>query len=124
MQKAIRGLLDSVQAVHVRQVAGAIRRGGRIVAATQPGVSDILACVPYRVAELSEMGIEKVGVFCAIETKAPGWRPPGEKAKNRRHYEQQAAFMAAVHRSGGFGCFAQGIDDVMESLRIRGRFLF
>lgn len=122
IQAAIREYLSRIGAFHIRHMAGAITRGGRVVAKTYPGTSDLICCIPYSLSELEGMGLNTIGVFCAIETKAEGWKPPKLTAKTRKHYNTQAKFINDVKASKGFGCFTSSIDNFIDGLNLRGRF--
>ena len=54
------------------------------------------------------------GRFLAIEVKMP---------KGKISYHQQK-FIDDVNRNGGIGFFARSVDDVIDSLGVRDRFLF
>jgi hypothetical protein len=64
------------------------------------GVSDILACFEGR--------------FLAIEVKRPGGRVSPD----------QELFLARVRKAGGIGLVAYSVDDVVEGLGVKDRFLF
>jgi hypothetical protein len=104
-------------------VAGAITRGGRIIARTEPGISDLLCCIPIPLAELERMGLRKVGVFAAVEVKPPGWKPPGPKAQARAHYDRQRRFIQSIQRAGGLGCFAPSVETFLRELRLDHHFI-
>ncbi|HEY3789600.1 MAG TPA: hypothetical protein VGL71_12140, partial [Urbifossiella sp.] len=92
IQRSIIAFLESRGAVVIRANSGMLPRadGGRMrcVSCSAGSVSDVLACYHGR--------------FLAVEVKRPGKVPS----------EGQAAFLAAVERSGGIGIVATGIGDV------------
>ncbi len=67
---------------------------------TERGVSDLLVCYQGR--------------FLAIEVKRPGGKVSPE----------QERFLERVRAAGGIGLVAYGIDDVIDGLGVRDRFLF
>ena len=67
---------------------------------SQPGISDIIGCLPS-------------GQFFACEIKAPR----GVLS------EHQQRFIEAVNRNGGRAFVARSVDDVIDGLGIRERFL-
>jgi hypothetical protein len=67
---------------------------------TARGVSDLLVCYQGR--------------FIAIEVKRPGGRVSPE----------QERFLERVRAAGGIGLVAYGVDDVIDGLEVRDRFLF
>ncbi len=79
---------------------------------SQPkGVSDILGVQP------------KSGKMIAIEVKKPGWKIPGLKSRARNHYDNQFGFLQSIVANGGIGFFACSVDDVIDVLGLRARFL-
>ncbi len=103
LTKAIRSVLSACGIFHWKQWQGPM---------SQPkGVSDILGILPG-------------GRMFAIEVKRPGWSKPGPGAKAFTHHRNQQGFLDAVNRSGGVGFFAQSVDDVIDGLGLRHRFLF
>lgn len=66
-----------------------------------PGVSDILGVLPG-------------GRFLAIEVKT----------QRGRVSDPQQAFMDNINRNGGLAFVARSVDDVIEGLGVRDRFLF
>jgi hypothetical protein len=116
LTKAIRKVLSGCGVWNWKQWQGPM---------SQPkGVSDIIGIKTVRVADLVAAGVEEVGVFTAIEVKKPGWRPPGEDAKSYRHYAEQKKFVEAVRERGGLAFFATSIDEVIDAIGARSRFLF
>jgi len=102
LTRAVRDMLKSLKIFHFKHWAGPM---------TSPkGISDILGC--YK------------GRMIAIELKKPGWKPPKPTSKAYKHYRHQADFIDAVRRAGGVAFFAQSIDDVIDGLGVRDRFLF
>ncbi|HEY3789877.1 MAG TPA: VRR-NUC domain-containing protein [Urbifossiella sp.] len=103
IQRAIIAFLESRGAVVIRANSGLLPRadGGRMrcLSCSSGSVSDVLACFQGR--------------FLAVEVKRPGKVPS----------EGQAAFLAAVERSGGIGVVATGIEDaaaVLETINDKG----
>lgn len=67
--------------------------------------SDLIGILPVTVAP-RHVGAT-LGVFLAVETKAPGWRlTPGDKRG-----QAQAAFLSSVRGFGGAAGFASGLQD-------------
>jgi hypothetical protein len=97
IQRSIIAYLESCGAVVIRANSGLLPRadGGRMrcVSCSAGSVSDVLACYQGR--------------FLAVEVKRPGKVPS----------EGQAAFLAAVERSGGIGIVATGIEDMEAVLK-------
>ena len=80
---------------------------------SQPkGVSDVLGVQP------------KTGKMVAIEVKRPGWKPPAPGTKAYKHYDNQLQFIKRIKERGGIGFFVQSVDEVIDGLGIRDRFLF
>ncbi len=65
--------------------------------------SDLIGITPM------EIGGQIVGVFTAIEVKAPGWHGP--RATNPREVAQNN-YLQAVRAMGGIGKFAQSVGDI------------
>ena len=78
------------------------------------GVSDIIGVKRVNVADLVRDGIEHVGICTAIEIKT-------EKGKPSEHQEK---FIERIKREGGIAFIAKSIEDVINGLGIRDRFLF
>lgn len=79
------------------------------------GVSDVIACVPVTITP-DMVGLE-VGVFFAVETKAPGKRGH----KNRGASVLQVRFMKNVAKAFGFAMVADCVEEVKEIIsKIRG----
>lgn len=57
------------------------------------------------------IGIAPGGRFLAVEEKPHGWRYRGDE-----HERAQLAFIQAVQRAGGIGCFATSWEDVLHAL--------
>lgn len=51
------------------------------------------------------------GIFCAIEVKRPGWKPPPAWKKDR-----QAAFLRAIRAAGGVAFIARSADEAVAIL--------
>lgn len=108
--KAIRRVLDYLGVYHWKQWQGPM---------SQPrGVSDIIGILPKGVAGSDG------GRFLAIEVKKSNWIPPGQTAKSYAHYARQKAFLDKVNERGGLGFFARSVDEVIDALGARKRFLF
>ena len=71
--------------------------------------SDLIGITPLMVTSASVGQI--VGVFTAIEVKAPGWQGPRE-GHNRE--SSQNNYLKAVRALGGIGKFAQSTQDVYK----------
>jgi len=70
--------------------------------------SDLIGLFPY-IIRPQDVG-RTVGIFTAIEVKAPGWRAPSNPRE-----EAQARFIALVEKLGGFGQFATGPYDIWKA---------
>lgn len=75
--------------------------------------SDLIGIRPV-LAELPGVGWRMLGVFTAIEVKAPGWRlqPSDERA------QAQARFHEIVRQAGGLAGFASSLDDIERITRL------
>ena len=80
----------------------------------KPGVADLIGVKTVRVDDLVKRGVDEVGVFMAIEVKAPGGRLSAH----------QQAFLDNIKRAGGIAFKAESIDEVIDGLGERHRFLF
>lgn len=74
------------------------------------GISDLIGIKTMSVKELTDMGVEKVGVFVAIELKAPGAKT------NKERMAKQKAFLANVEDRGGIGIMSNSPAEVEELL--------
>lgn len=91
--------------------SGAMKIGDRFIRFnSEEGTSDLLACIPHPI---------RGGVFCALETKRPGWRP-ARSGKVWQKEQRQRAFLDRVVKAGGLGMFVDGIDKLREYLRREG----
>jgi len=112
--KAVRSVLKTCGVFHWKQWQGPM---------SQPkGVSDLLGIRTVTITP--EMVGMKVGIFTAIEMKQPGWKPPRPGTRAYDHYGNQKRFIDKIIRAGGVGFFAQSIDEVIDGLELRDRFLF
>ena len=68
--------------------------------------SDLIGITPVTISELHVGRV--LGVFTAVEVKAPGWKqiPSDDRAA------AQAAFLGVVKSKGGIGTFAQSVKDM------------
>lgn len=78
---------------------------------SEPGVSDLIGC------------LDGGRMFC-IEVKKEKWSPPGPEAKSYDRHINQVGFIEKVRAAGGIGFFAQSVDEVIDGLGLRDRFLF
>jgi hypothetical protein len=104
--KAIRCILDTIGLRHWKQHQGL---------GSTPGIPDIVGLKKVKVADLVASGAEYVGVFVGIEVKRPSiktLRPAQERWKR------------LIQESGGIFLEARSVDDVIDGLGIRNRFLF
>jgi len=104
--KAIRSILDVVGIRHWKEWGGPM---------SENGIPDLVCIRKVKVADLVADGVESVGVFVGIEVKRPSvkeLRPAQEKWKRR------------IEESGGVFLVARSVDDVIDGLGIRNRFLF
>ena len=76
---------------------------------SKPGVSDIIGIRKIKVSDLAKAGIEEVGVFFALELKAPGKKPN----------DNQEEFLECVRQSGGLGYWASSIEDVISEFGLK-----
>ena len=84
---------------------------------SQKGVSDIVGIKTVKVEDLVRAGIEKVGIFTAIEAK----RENALKCPyncNHKTCREQGLFLDAVKDAGGIAIVARSADDVFEGLGI------
>lgn len=89
---------------------------------SRKGVSDLLCVKPVMITE--DMVGQTLGVFTAIEMKTPGWKAPNKGTKAYKHYKEQKDFIKEVTDSHGYGFFANSVDQVIDRLGYRDRFLF
>ena len=75
--------------------------------------SDLIGIRPLLV-DVPGIGWRMVGVFTAIEVKAPGWRL--RDGDERAH--AQARYHDVVRQSGGFAGFASSVDDVARIIAL------
>lgn len=103
LTSAVRTMLKDIGIFHWKQWQGPM---------SQPkGVSDVIGIVDGR--------------MFAIELKRPGWKPPKPgKTTAWKHYCQQEFFLKTVRENGGIAFFAQSIEEVIDGLGIRDKFLF
>lgn len=73
--------------------------------------SDLVGVTPH-VVTLSDLG-RTIGVFTAIECKAPGERLTGKRAA------AQLRFLEHIRSLGGFAGFARSVDEYREALKWR-----
>ena len=103
--RAIRSVLKSLGIFHWKNFGGPM---------CKPGVADLLGIKTMRVEDLVKCGVDEVGVFMAIEVKAPGGRLSAH----------QKVFLDNIKRAGGIAFKAESIDEVIDGLGERHRFLF
>lgn len=72
--------------------------------------SDLIGVTPVAITA-AHVG-QVVGVFTAIEVKAPGWHGP--RAGQPREVAQNN-YLAAVRAMGGIGKFAQSVEDIYNA---------
>jgi hypothetical protein len=104
--KAIRCILDTVGIRHWKEWGGPM---------SENGIPDLVCIKKVRVADLVAQGVQEVGLFVGIEVKRPSvkdLRPAQEKWKRR------------IEASAGIFITARSVDDVIDGLKIRDRFLF
>ena len=86
---------------------------------SEKGVSDIIGMKTAKVADLVKAGIEKVGIFTAIEAK----RENALKCPyncNHKTCREQRLFLDAVKDASGIAIVARSVEDVFEGLGIGG----
>ena len=81
-----------------RNNTGAVKRPGRYIRFSRPGISDILGY------------FDKGGKIIAIEVKAPGKKPT----------QAQIAFVDMVDAAGGLGMFAESVQEVEDAMKRLG----
>ncbi len=103
IKAAIRDMLTKLGIFHYNAWQGMM---------SKPGVSDLIGCLKPK------------GIMFAIETKRETWKPPGPSdGKAFKHYMNQVAFLKGVKEAGGIGFFAQSVDQAIDGLGLRDRFL-
>ena len=102
--KAIRGVLRGLGIFHWKNFGGPM---------CQPGVPDILGIKKVKVSDLVGDGIEYVGIFTGIEIKA----------QNGRVSDLQKKFIDSINREGGIAFVVRSVDELIDNLGIRDRFL-
>jgi hypothetical protein len=104
--KAIRSILNTVGIRHYKAWGGPM---------SEKGIPDIVAIKRVKVADLVANGVEEVGIFVGIEVKRPktGVLSPHQIKWKRR-----------IEDSAGIFIEARSVDDAIDGLGIRNRFLF
>jgi hypothetical protein len=103
--KGVRGILKYAQIRHWKQHQSL---------GSTPGVPDIIAIKKVKVSDLVASGVDEVGVFVGIEVKTKSGKLSDAQSKWKKYIED----------SCGIFIVARDIDDVIEGLGIRNRFLF
>lgn len=88
--------------------------GRRVEFGLSPGSSDFILIVKRKITQ-ADVGKE-IGQFCAIEAKAPGWKPPKSGGEAYEHYLKQLHFINMVNSMGGKAGFACSIEDAKAIL--------
>ena len=88
------------------QVGTFLTLDGRTVKVGQPGVSDLIGCVPHVVTQ-EDVG-RTIGVFTAMETK----QVRDSTAKSRK--ESQGNFIALVKSLGGLAGIVRSEEDAVK----------
>jgi hypothetical protein len=90
-----------------------LAKGSRVEFGLNEGASDFIGIRSIEVTP--DMVGKKVGLFMAIETKAPNWKPPTINDKQGwRRFVQQYHFIKMVRDLGGVAGFAMSGDDAEE----------
>jgi len=82
---------------------------------SEKGIPDIIGIKKVKVAELVAAGVDEVGIFVGIEVKR-------QSVKKLR--EAQEKWKRYIEESRGIHVTARSIDDAIDGLGIRNRFLF
>lgn len=102
LTKSVKELLKTMGIFHWKQFQG--------LGTSRLGISDIVGIRPVLVEDLVAAGVKRVGIFFAVELKAPG---KGLSLK-------QAEFLGEVRRAGGLGFVADDLDKVIRGLNLHG----
>jgi len=103
--KAIRAILNGVGLRHFKNWGGPM---------SEKGIPDIIGIKKVKVADLVAAGVEEVGLFVGIEVKrAKGVMSDDQKKWKRRILDSKGIFVEA-----------RSVDDVIDGVGIRNRFLF
>lgn len=93
VKKAVKKKLDEIGAWHYMPV----QTGFGLT-----GVPDLICCVPMKITQ--EMVGKTIGLFCAVETKAPG--------KLHNTTPNQDRVIKAINEHGGFADVVDNAEDV------------
>ncbi len=103
--RGVRGILNQAQIRHWKQHQSL---------GSTPGVPDIIAVKKVKVSDLVASGVNEVGVFVGIEVKTKSGKLSDAQVKWKKYIEDSCGIFMVV----------RDIDDVIEGLGIRNRFLF
>ena len=87
---------------------------------SQKGVSDIIGMKTVKVEDLVKAGVEKVGVFTAVEAKR-GDAVNCPYRCNHKICREQRLFLDAVRAGGGIAMVARSVHDVFEGLGLENK---
>ena len=82
---------------------------------SEKGIPDIVGIKRVKVADLVAGNVQYVGIFVGIEVKRP---------KTGVMSPQQLKWKRRIEESGGIFIEARSVDDAIDGLGIRDRFLF
>lgn len=99
VKAAAKKVLSDAQAWHYMPVQNGM---GRV------GIPDLIACVPITITP--NMVGKRVGVFVAVETKAPG--------KDKNTTPNQKRNLEGIHEAGGMAVATSDSDLVREALNV------
>jgi len=102
--KAVRDVLKAGRVWHFKHWSGM---------GSFPGVSDILGVYRVKVEDLIKWNVKEVGVFLAIEVKAPGKEPS----------DNQDKFLQAIKNNGGIAFAADDPEIVIKKLGLFGKIM-
>jgi len=102
--KAVRDVLKAGRVWHFKHWSGM---------GSYPGVPDILGVYRVKVEDLIKWNVKEIGVFLAIEVKAPGGTAT----------EKQSQFLQEVRDNGGFAFTADSPEVVIKKLGLFGKIM-
>ncbi len=124
--KSAKALEKSIGATvkQILQYSGAVlwkNWGGPL---SPPGLPDYVGVIKVPVHQLILSGITDVGLFFAIETKAPGRMPTkdvlNDPTKQTKTLANQISFIEKIRNSGGIAFFCDSVECLVENFQAAG----